>query len=294
MMRAFFMLLILLLETAFGEQATRIEGNEGSYTLYSIGFQTAGYSESYSNSASDQEIISQVYTTSPFFLLNSHTHVNDTHSFEIISASTFFAIDASESYLLDGKTIEQHQLNYNLLELGFRWITTFVPKHSIVYGLDYDYERYKRFNFESGVITERQTTLVEHSVSTLSALVGYRYNSHVGIENHGSHLRISGDIGLPLGVLRNATFSSDRYAKYGISGFVAKANIYYGFKFINGMELGAYMDGMMRYRSEDFKFTAVRKDEIWNLDASVLFRIHYGLALSWNYELWNTVREVLQ
>ena len=248
------------------------------YSFLAAGMQSTIYTQNFDTSDGDYALKSDITTS--YYITGNLTRINSKYGFEIVAASTLFAKSAKE-YVHSSNPTTEHDLEMTLTDVSL--ILHYKPLnefHRATFGLKYNYEVQKRYNFTQEEI--KNIGIIENKIASFSLNVGYLYTSKILTGTKGWHYRAGSSMGLPIFAVTADTYPPDSFHMGTTWGYLFNMNGYVGYTVYPGLEIGAYSDYTYRVRFDEVRY----QDAVGNtIESSNSYtnRFNYGLMASWSY-----------
>ena len=248
------------------------------YSYLAAGFQSTIFTQNFETDPSDYSLESDL--TSSYYITGTLTRINSKYGFEIVAASTLFASSTNEFVYSSNDTLK-HELEMTLtdiaLTLHYKPINEY---HRATFGLRYNYEVQKRYNFTQEEI--KNVGIIENKIASFSLNTGYLYTSKILTGTPGWHYRAGASIGIPIFAVTADTYPPESFSMGTTWGYLTNLNGYIGYTVYDGLEIGAYSDYMYRVRFDEVRYQNSLGNTIKSSN-SYTHRFNYGLMASWSY-----------
>ncbi len=267
----------LLLISLLASQSLYSDKKYG-YSYLAAGMQSTIYSQNFDTSAGEYSLKSDI--TTPYYITGNLTRINSRYGFEIIAASTLFANSAKE-YVHSNNATTKHDLEMTLtdisLTLHYKPVNEY---HRATFGLKYNYEVQKRYNFTQEEI--KNIGIIENKIASFSLNAGYLYTSKILTGTKGWHYRAGTSMGLPIFAVTADTYPPESFNAGTTWGYLFNMNGYVGYTVYKGLELGVYSDYAYRVRFDEVRYQDAMGNVIKSSNSHTN-RFNYGLMASWSY-----------
>ncbi|MDD5716929.1 MAG: hypothetical protein PHW64_03925 [Sulfuricurvum sp.] len=260
------------------------------YSYFSIGMESASYSEDFFSSSLGENVHSSAKASSPVYISGALVRINHRYDFSMDMSSTLLPTQSDEQW--SGSTsglLQTNQFDSTINSMQFLGHYKFTNNHRFVLGSTYKLDSYKRYTFKdangnylnqldsNGNDTGVKLGLSQERVATLYATTGYWYESipHASLGN----IRFKANTLVSLPVWNEASNTAfEKITFNSTSGYKLEANVYAGYPLMKGLEIGLFAgyseqkksgtdtaaDGRTKWPENTLKVTQAGVSVVWN------------------------------